>query len=143
MNSPHTHPRATEMLTVVQGKVKTGFMLENNFVKPADGSNALTTQVSAELTPFQSTIFPQGSIHFQFNDNCEPATFVAALNSADPGTSQIAQNFFFLNESIVDFALSGVMNIDGSNIDMFRDKLPVNLVQDMDSCLARCSKPSY
>lgn len=29
MNSPHTHLRATEFFTVVQGKFQTGFMLEN------------------------------------------------------------------------------------------------------------------
>jgi hypothetical protein len=141
MNSPHTHPRATEFLTVVQGQVKTGFMLENGFLagkKPGQ----LTTQVSAELSAFQGTVFPQGSIHFQFNDQCEPATFVATLNSEDPGTSQVAQNFFFLDDEIVDITLGENIQIDGKNIDQFRDTLPANLVQAVDSCLARCG-PKY
>lgn len=147
MNSPHTHPRATELLTLVEGKLQTGFMLENNFVKPASsGDNskkgALTTQVSAELSPFQSTVFPKGSIHFQFNPSCEPATFVAALSSEDPGTSQIAQNFFFLNETIVDAVLTenGGTVIDGSNIEMFRSTLPANLVLAHENCMAACKK---
>jgi hypothetical protein len=137
MNSPHTHPRATEFLTVVQGQVKTGFMLENGFLagkKPGQ----LTTQVSAELSAFQGTVFPQGSIQFQFNDQCEPATFVATLNSEDPGTSQVAQNFFFLDDEIVDVTLGENIQIDGKNINQFRDTLPANLVQAVDSCLARC-----
>jgi hypothetical protein len=138
LNSPHTHPRATEFLTVVQGALQNGFMLENGFVADkADG--ALTTQVTTNLTAFQSTIFPQGSIHFQFNDHCEPATFVSTLNSADPGTSQVAQNFFFLDGRIVDATLgkdAGLVN--GGNLDAFRDALPPNLVQAMDGCLARC-----
>lgn len=142
MNTPHTHPRATEFLTLVQGQLQTGFMLENTFAAPMDGSGALTTQVSAELTPFQSTIFPKGSIHFQFNPTCEPATFVSALSSEDPGTSQIAQNFFFLNETIVDIALNPdeTVSVDGNNIDMFRKKLPANLVQAVDQCLDACKQ---
>ncbi|SMQ51646.1 unnamed protein product [Zymoseptoria tritici ST99CH_3D1] len=141
MNSPHTHPRATEWLTVVQGQVKTGFMLENGFLAGKE-TGQLTTQVSAELSAFQGTIFPQGSIHFQFNDQCEPATFIATLNSADPGTSQVAQNFFFLDDRVVDVALGEINQINGKNIDQFRTTLPANLVQAVDSCLARCG-PKY
>ncbi|KAF7195080.1 Spherulin-1A [Pseudocercospora fuligena] len=137
MNSPHTHPRATEWLTTVQGTLKTGFMLENGFLANA-GEGRQTTQVSAELGPFQGTVFPQGSIHFQFNDNCSPATFIATLNSDDPGTSQIAQNFFFLDEKIVNITLGEPMTVDGSNIEEFRLTLPPNLVQAVDGCLKRC-----
>jgi oxalate decarboxylase/phosphoglucose isomerase-like protein (cupin superfamily) len=143
MNSPHIHPRATEFLTLVQGRLQTGFMLENGFVPgaaAAESHQRLTTQVSANLTAFQSTVFPQGSIHFQFNDYCEPATFVSTLNSADPGTSQIAQNFFFLDDRVVDVALGGPVRVDGGNLDRLRDSLPPNLVRAMDGCLARCGR---
>lgn len=137
MNSPHTHPRATEWLTVVSGQVQAGFMLENGFLaNPKTG--ALTTQISSNLTAFQGTIFPMGSIHFQFNPTCETATFVATLNHADPGTSQVAQNFLFLDNTIVDIALGEKININGKNIDQFRDTLPPNLVQAVDTCLSRC-----
>lgn len=137
MNSPHTHPRATEWLTVVDGEVQAGFMLENGFLaNPATG--ALTTQISSNLTAFQATIFPMGSIHFQFNPTCKPATFIATLNAADPGVSQVAQNFFFLNDNIVNITLGEINNINGQNIDQFRNTLPPNLVQAVDSCLSRC-----
>ncbi|KAF2716415.1 RmlC-like cupin [Polychaeton citri CBS 116435] len=141
MNSPHTHPRATEFLTVVQGSLKAGFMLENAFVTEEDkAKKALTTQISAELSAFEATVFPQGSIHFQFNDNCEPAAFVASLTSSDPGTSQIAQNFFFQDDEIVDIVLGkGEQTVDGANIEEFRSKLPSNLVRDMDKCMQRCN----
>lgn len=137
MNSPHTHPRATEWLTVVQGSLQTGFMLENGFLANA-AEGRQTTQVSAELGVFQGTVFPQGSIHFQFNDNCEPATFIATLNSDDPGTSQVAQNFFFLDDRIVNVTLGEPHQIDGSNIEEFRLRLPPNLVRAVDSCMAKC-----
>jgi len=139
MNSPHSHPRAAEWLTVVQGSVKSGFMMENGLL-PNREEGRLTTQITSELSAFQGTVFPQGSIHFQFNDNCEPATFVATLSSEDPGTSQIAQNFFFLDEDVVSVVLGDVQQIDGSNIEDFRTTLPPNLVQAVDSCLARCNK---
>lgn len=137
MNSPHTHPRATEWLTVVDGQVQTGFMLENNFL-PNAKTGALTTQISSNLTAFQATIFPMGSIHFQFNPTCEPATFIATLNHADPGTSQVAQNFFFLDDNIVNITLGEINNINAQNIDQFRNTLPPNLVQAVDSCLSKC-----
>lgn len=137
MNSPHTHPRASEWLTVVDGKLKSGFMLENGFLQ-GGGVGQLTTQVSSELSAFQGTVFPQGSIHFQFNDNCAPATFVATLNSEDPGTSQVAQNFFFLDDRVVNVTLGEIQNINGKNIEQFRETLPPNLVQAMDSCFAKC-----
>jgi len=140
MNSPHIHPRAAEFLTVVQGNITAGFILENGFVDP-DGKEgrALASEVQYSVGPFEGTLFPQGSIHYQFNDNCDSATFVATLNSEDPGTSQVAQNLFFLDDKIVDIVLGDNIQIDGSNIAEFRDSLPANLVQAVDSCLSRCS----
>lgn len=69
---------------------KFGYVLENGLVKT--GQNP---EIAGVLDNFEGTVFPQGSIHFQFNDNCEKATFVATLNSEDPSTSQVAQNLFF------------------------------------------------
>lgn len=137
MNSPHTHPRATEFLTVVQGQVTTGMMLENGFL-PNPQTGALTTEITTTLNTFEGTVFPMGSIHYQFNDNCAPATFVATLNSADPGTSQIAQNFFFENERVVNITLGQPREIDGGNIAQFRSMLPANLVRAHDQCAQRC-----
>ncbi|KAF2730081.1 RmlC-like cupin [Polyplosphaeria fusca] len=134
MNTPHVHPRATEFLTVVEGGgVKFGYILENGLVQEINGS----------LDKFHGTVFPMGSIHYQFNDNadCKPSTFVAALNSEDPGTSQIAQNFFGLNPDIVNATLGFPKTIDGSNIEQFRKTIPPNLAQGIDKCLQRCNIP--
>lgn len=139
MNSPHIHPRATEFLTVVEGQLETGFVMENGlFAAAAKGINALAFPFNTTLNQFEATIFPQGSIHFQFNPTCERAIFSAVLNSADPGTSQIAQNFFTLPDDIVNITLGTKNHIDPSNVDQFRANLPPNLVLAMDSCKARC-----
>ena len=80
MNTPHTHPRATEFLYLVNGHMEAGFIEEN-------GARFVVNQ----LTAGQGTLFPAGSIHYQFNTGCEPIKFVAALNNEDPGASQVAQ----------------------------------------------------
>jgi len=136
INTPHVHPRATEFLTLVEGSnLKFGYVLENGLVKA--GQNP---EVAGTLNKFEGTVFPQGSIHFQFNDNCEKATFVASLNSADPGTSQVAQGFFALNAGVVNATLGFPKTIDGKNIEEFRKVIPANLAQNIDVCLAKCKK---
>ena len=87
MNTPHTHPRATEFLYVASnGQMEAGFIEES-------GARIVVNT----LTQGQGTIFPMGSIHFQVNLGCEPLTFVAALNSEDPGVSEIAQGCEYPN----------------------------------------------
>lgn len=136
INTPHVHPRASEFLTLVAGSnLKFGYVLENGLV--AAGQNP---EIAGTLHAFEGTVFPQGAIHFQFNDSCDEATFVAALNSEDPGTSQIAQNFFALDAGVVNATLGFPRTIGGENIEEFRKMIPANLAQDVDGCLARCKK---
>ena len=81
MSTPHYHPRAAEFLYMITGSsLKVGFIQENG-----------VRYVSNVLSPGQASIFPKGSFHFVANLDCEPVTFVAGLNSADPGTAAIAQ----------------------------------------------------
>lgn len=110
-------------------------MLENGLVGPDKNP-----EIAGTLNKFEGTVFPMGSIHFQFNDNCDGATFVATLNSEDPGTSQIAQNFFALNDEVVNATLGFPREIDGKNIEEFRKYIPANLAQDIEVCLRRCEK---
>lgn len=136
INTPHVHPRATEFLTLVEGSgLKFGYVLENGLV--AAGRDP---EIAGTLQKFEGTVFPQGSMHFQFNDNCDRAAFVASLNSEDPGTSQVAQNFFALNSQVVNATLGFPKTIDGTNIETLRKYIPANLAQDMDVCLKRCSR---
>jgi hypothetical protein len=83
-------------------------VLENGLVKT--GQNP---EIAGTLNNFEGTVFPQGSIHFQFNDSCDNATFIATLNSEDPGTSQVAQNFFALDSGVVNATLGFPKTIDG------------------------------
>jgi hypothetical protein len=101
INTPHLHPRATEFLTLVEGSnLEFGFVLENALVKAGENP-----EVAGYLNKFEGTIFPQGSIHYQFNNNCERATFFAALSSEDPGTNSAAQALYALNADVVNATL--------------------------------------
>ncbi|GME27388.1 Spherulin-1b precursor [Neofusicoccum parvum] len=135
LNTPHTHPRATEFLTLVQGSaLDFGFIVENGLV--ADGQNA---EVAGTLGNLGGAVFPIGSIHYQFNPTCDNATFVATLNSEDPGTSQVAQNFFGLNGDIVEATLGFPEALDGADLEKFRKNIPANVALGVEQCLKTCN----
>ena len=131
LNTPHIHPRATEYFTLAtKNKMKTGFVLENGE----------TDEFTAELGIWQGTVFPQGSIHWQQNEDCTPAVGVAGLNSADPGASSIAQNFLrFTNGDVVDAALGFPAEINASNFAQFQNAIPAPLAKGVKECLVRCN----
>jgi Cupin len=131
LNTAHTHPRASEFLTVVSGQIDTGFILETG----------LPTQINTTLTKFQGTVFPVGSIHFQSNNQCEDAVFVAGLNSDDPGVSFVAQNFFSLSQDVVEATLGFPEEINGKNFQKFKDRIPVPFAKGVEECLKRCGLP--
>ncbi|XP_062083247.1 germin-like protein subfamily 1 member 17 isoform X2 [Humulus lupulus] len=84
-NPPHTHPRGTEILTVVEGTLYVGFVTSNQ-----DG-NRLFTKVLNKGDVF---VFPIGLIHFQANIGHYPAVAFAALSSQNAGTITIANTVF-------------------------------------------------
>jgi len=91
LNTPHTHPRATEFLYVISGTaLEVGFVEENG-----------ARYVNNTVFPGQATLFPKGSIHFQANLGCEPLQFVAALNNIDPGvlSGKMCSNSSFWSSS--------------------------------------------
>jgi len=131
LNTPHIHPDATEFFTVVtDSNITTGFVLENGF----------TTELRTDLSLFQGTAFPMGSIHWQQNNDCYPAVAIAGLNSEDPGASSIAQNFL-INTSgdIVDATLGFPKQIDQNNFADFKKMIPVTLAEGVEECLIRCN----
>ncbi|KAJ3532483.1 hypothetical protein NM688_g7417 [Phlebia brevispora] len=123
-NTPHVHPRATEFNFAVNGTLTTGFLVENG-----------ARFVFNELAPGSAAVFPRGAIHFEMNNGCEPAMFVAAFNNEDPGVDQIAQRFFGLPPSFVSAALGdiGVEQVAG-----LEAKIPDNVALGTDECLQRC-----
>lgn len=126
-NTPHVHPRSSELNLVIEGSLFAQFVAENGAVFR-----------SHTLNKFDMTVFPQGAIHTEFNPLCTPSTFVASFPDEDPGVGQIAQEFFGLTDEIVQGALGGDVNVAGQDIDAFKGKLPVNVVKGVESCLKKC-----
>ncbi|KAG4176404.1 hypothetical protein ERO13_A11G242600v2 [Gossypium hirsutum] len=84
LNPPHTYPRATEILVVVEGTLSVSFVTSNT-------DNRLFNKV---LYPGDVFIFPKGMIHFQFNIGSTNAVAFATLSSQNPGVITIANAVF-------------------------------------------------
>ncbi|CAI9303822.1 unnamed protein product [Lactuca saligna] len=84
INPPHTHPWATEILTVMEGRILVGFVTSNP-------ENRLITKLLQKRDVF---VFPQGLIHFQKNVGNSYAVAIAALSSQNPGVITIANAVF-------------------------------------------------
>ncbi|MCJ1416680.1 hypothetical protein MMC32_003018 [Xylographa parallela] len=126
-NTPHVHPRSSEINVVVQGALVAEFISENG-----------AAPIINNLTQYQMTVFPQGALHTEFNPLCTPSVFVAGFASEDPGVQQAAQSFFGLESDIVKAALGGDGTVNGMDIDAFRGLVPKNVALGVESCLAAC-----
>ncbi|KAK6527455.1 hypothetical protein TWF694_004444 [Orbilia ellipsospora] len=127
-NTPHTHPRGTELNIPVVGNLNTSLILE-------DGSRVINNYIKT----LQMHVFPQGAIHLEFNPDCTNAIFVAGFNNEDFGTSHIANNFFRLSDEVVAAAVDGNIVIDGRDIEQFRNRIPKSVAIGVEECLRKCN----
>ena len=109
-NPPHTHPRATEILTVLEGTLYVGFVTSNQ-----NNVNKLFTKTLNKGDVF---VFPEGLIHFQFNP-CpdKPAVALAALSSQNPGAITIANAVFGSKPPISDDVLARAFQVEKKTVD--------------------------
>lgn len=125
----HIHNRATEMVLLIKGgPLQTSFVME-------DG---LTDPFNATIGLYQAVIRPMGSIHWEFNDNCHPAVFVASLSNEDPGVSRTAQNFFVNPIDLVQGAMGYPSFLNGLQTNKVYDSLPRAFALGAKECLKRC-----
>ncbi|XWS57801.1 hypothetical protein CRYUN_Cryun09bG0204600 [Craigia yunnanensis] len=90
LNPPHTHPRGTEILVVLEGALYVGFVTSNP-------NNRLISKI---LYPGDVFVFPIGLIHFQQNVGKTKAVAFAGLSSQNPGVITIANAVFGSNPLI-------------------------------------------
>ncbi|KAF5199995.1 Germin-like protein [Thalictrum thalictroides] len=107
LNPPHTHPRATEALVVLEGTLYVGFVTSNP-------DNRLFTKVLYEGDAF---VFPEGLIHFQFNIGKTKAVAFAGLSSQNPGVITIANAVFGSKLPISDDVLAKAFQVDKKVVD--------------------------
>ncbi|KAL8494347.1 hypothetical protein ACS0TY_025237 [Phlomoides rotata] len=109
LNPPHTHPRATEILVVVEGTLYVGFVTSN----PADATqkNKLFTKT---VYPGDVFVFPEGLIHFQFNTGKTNAVAFAGLSSQNPGVITVANAVFGSDPPISRDVLTKAFQVDAN-----------------------------
>ncbi|KIJ41000.1 hypothetical protein M422DRAFT_31910 [Sphaerobolus stellatus SS14] len=123
LNTPHTHPDATEIQLLLTGGPLLNQMVMENGVR----------LVQDTVTPGSAMVFPQGSMHFQQSLSCGFSFFVSSFDYYDPGTLQAAQTLAEFDKGVIKatFGQTGVQYWD--NI-----KLPKNVVLGAQSCLDTC-----
>ncbi|MFS7965379.1 hypothetical protein Hanom_Chr09g00761561 [Helianthus anomalus] len=84
INPPHTHPRATEIMTVLEGSLEVGFITSNP-------ENRHITRVLCKGDVF---VFPVNLVHYQRNNGNTNAIAISALSSQNPGVNPIANVIF-------------------------------------------------
>ncbi|MFS7993305.1 putative rmlC-like cupin domain superfamily, rmlC-like jelly roll, germin, manganese binding protein [Helianthus anomalus] len=97
-NPPHTHPRATEILTVLEGTLQVGFVTSNP-------DNRLITKVLK-----------------RHNVGNRYAVAIAALSSQNPGAITIANALFGANPPIPGDILAKAFQVDKSVVDQLQSK---------------------
>ncbi|EFQ27718.1 cupin [Colletotrichum graminicola] len=135
MNTLHVHPRSAELQIVVEGRLITEMTPENGVVEAADGKTRRV--ITTELGPFQMTPFYQGSIHSQFNPDCDDAVFVASFAAEDFGTGQVADSTFAFSDDLI--AATFGQSIAGADIDRVRKAIPASIALGVDECLKKCN----
>lgn len=112
INPPHTHPRATEILTVIDGSLQVGFVTSNP-------ENALITKTLLKGDVF---VFPVGLVHFQRNVGTGNAVAIAALSSQNPGVITIANAVFGSKPDLSVDILAKAFQVDKSVVDQLQTK---------------------
>ncbi|CAI0545607.1 unnamed protein product [Linum tenue] len=98
-NAPHTHPRATEILTVLEGSLEVGFVT----------SNPNNNHFTKTLYKGDVFVFPSNAVHYQRNTNQNPGaiTIANAVFGSQPGISaDILAKSFSLDVATVNFMQS-------------------------------------
>lgn len=109
---PHIHPRATEILLVLQGRISVGFVTSNP-------ENRLISKILQEGDAF---VFPMGHVHFQHNVGPGNATVVAFLSSQNPGVISVANSIFGTNPPINNNLLTKAFQVNGATIQSLRSQ---------------------
>ncbi|KAI8524551.1 hypothetical protein RHMOL_Rhmol13G0158100 [Rhododendron molle] len=112
LNPPHYHPRASEILTVIEGTLLAGFVTSNP-------ENRLFAKV---LEKGESVVYPEALLHFQQNVGNGNAVALAVFNSQNPDVNTIANSVFGSNPAISSDILAKAFQVSKSVIDDIKSK---------------------
>lgn len=109
INPPHFHPRATELVHVIRGKVYSGFV---------DSGNRVFAKI---LEEGEVMVFPRGLVHFLMNVGDEVVTLFGSFNSQNPGLQKIPSAVF--GSGIDEELLQKAFGLTSKQIGTMRRKL--------------------
>ncbi|PIN13059.1 hypothetical protein CDL12_14325 [Handroanthus impetiginosus] len=110
LNPPHTHPRATELIFVLEGKLDVGF------ITTAD------KLIFKSIKKGDVFAFPKGLVHFQKNNGKDPAAVLSAFNSQLPGTQSIAASLFSAKPEVPDNVLAMAFQVGTKDVQKIKSK---------------------
>ncbi|KFK43263.1 hypothetical protein AALP_AA1G101000 [Arabis alpina] len=110
LNPPHTHPRATEIVFVLEGTLDVGFLTTANRL------------ISQSLKKGEVFAFPKGLVHFQKNNGNVPASVIAAFNSQFPGTQSLGATLFGSTPPVPDNILAQAFQTSPGKIKHIKSK---------------------
>ncbi|XP_008800297.1 germin-like protein 5-1 [Phoenix dactylifera] len=114
LNPPHTHPRATEIIFILDGTLDVGFITTANKF------------VTKTITAGEVFVFPRGLVHFQKNNGHVPASLIAAFNSQLPGILVIAASLFTASPAVPDAVLAQAFQISTNEVEKIKAGLAPN-----------------
>jgi quercetin dioxygenase-like cupin family protein len=112
INPLHSHPRGTEIFTVLEGTLEVGFITSNP-------DNRHFTKVLHKGDVF---VFPIGLIHYQRNIGYDNVVALAALSSQNPGAITISNAVFGATPAISSEVLTKAFQLDKNTINYLQSK---------------------
>ncbi|TYI55131.1 hypothetical protein E1A91_D11G119600v1 [Gossypium mustelinum] len=111
LNPPHTHPRASKIIFVLDGELDVGFITTANKL------------ISKSIKKRRHFCVPEGLVHYQKNNGVKPASVIAGFNSQFPGTQSIATTLFTSTALVPDHVLTKGLHIGTKGVEKMRNKL--------------------
>ncbi|KAM0868104.1 hypothetical protein ACQ4PT_041535 [Festuca glaucescens] len=112
VNPPHTHPRATEIIYVLEGSLDVAFVTTG-------GNLYARTVCKGGLF-----VFPRGLVHYQKNTGGAPAVAISAFNTQLPSTQSLAVALFGASPPVPTDVLVWALQIDGGVVEAIKSKFP-------------------
>ncbi|XP_054803361.1 germin-like protein subfamily 2 member 4 [Prosopis cineraria] len=106
---PHTHPRATEIVFVLEGELQAGFIITS------------TKHFTKTLKKGEVFVFPKGSLHYLKNIGKTPASHIVAFNSQNPGALFIEPALFSATPSVPDDVLAKTFQISVEEVEQIKN----------------------
>lgn len=110
LNPPHIHPRATEIVYVLEGELDVGFITTANIL------------IAKTIKKGQVFAFPRGLVHFQKNNGKVPAVAIAGFNSQLQGTASIAVTLFGSNPPVPDDVLTKAFQVGTKQVKKIKSR---------------------